>query len=63
MRLTLSYDYKGNFVPSPFQVTILDDSVTIEEIAQQIYDVAQHAVTYEGRYLAGSAADAERHRH
>lgn len=50
-------------MPSPFRVSILNDTVTLDEVAKKIYGVAQHAVTYQGRYLAGDAADAERHQH
>lgn len=61
-RFRLSCDYKGDFVPSPFTVTILDDSINLQEIALRMYNVAQHGVLYEDRYLAGSEADRDRHR-
>ncbi|MBI2954842.1 MAG: hypothetical protein HYY30_11050 [Chloroflexi bacterium] len=44
------------------EVTILDDSVTLQEIAEKIYVVAMHPVKYEGEYIAGVAEDAERHK-
>lgn len=49
-------------MPCPVEVTILDDSVTLKEIAEKIYEVALHPVKYEGEYIAGTAEDAERHK-
>lgn len=39
-----------------------NESASLQEVADIIYAVAQHAVTYQGRYLAGSEADRDRHR-
>ncbi|MGE5675572.1 MAG: hypothetical protein ACM3XM_17120 [Mycobacterium leprae] len=61
-RFKLTYEYHDDFIPNPFHVSILDDSVTLDEIAAMIYAVAQHGVLYEGKYLAGSEADRDRHR-
>jgi len=61
-RFSLEFDYQADFVPNPCTVTILDESVTLEEIAQRMYDVAQHGVIHEGRYIAGSEADRDRHK-
>lgn len=61
-RFALEFDYQGDFIPNACKVTLLDDAVTLEEVAALMYAVAQHAVTYEGRYLVGSAADADKHR-
>lgn len=49
-------------MPCPVEVTILDQSVTLQEIAEKIYEVALHPVTYEGEYIAGTAKDADRHK-
>lgn len=57
----MNIDYRGDFVPSPVEVIIHDPSVTLKEIAEKIYRVAEHPVTYEGEYLAGSPADASKH--
>lgn len=61
-RFQLAFDYQADFIPNPCKVTILDDSITLREVAEQMYAVAQHAVLYEGAYLVGTAADALRHR-
>ena len=61
-RFTLEFDYQADFVPNPCKVTLLDESATLDEVAAQMYAVAQHGVLYEGRYLAGSEADRDRHR-
>ena len=61
-KYTLNFDYKGDFVPSPVEVTIYDPSVTLAEIAEKIYKVAYHPVTCNGQYIAGTAEDAERHK-
>lgn len=61
-RFTLTYEYLANFIPNPFTVTILDDSLTLQEVADAMYAVAHHAVLHEGQYIAGSAADRDRHR-
>jgi hypothetical protein len=61
-RFTLEFDYQGDFIPNPCKVTILDDSITIGEIAERIYGVSQHAVLLDGKYLVGSEADRDRHR-
>ncbi|TAK37032.1 MAG: hypothetical protein EPO21_00650 [Chloroflexota bacterium] len=61
-KYTLSFDYQGDFVPSPVEVTIYDDSTTLAEIAEKIYRVALHPVKHNGQYIAGTAADAERHK-
>jgi hypothetical protein len=61
-RFTLEFDYREDFIPNPCKVTLLDDSVTLEEVAEKMYAVAQHGVLLDGRYLAGSEADRDRHR-
>lgn len=61
-RFTLEFDYLEDFIPNPCKVTINDDSITLQEIAEAMYKVAGHAVLYEGRYLAGSEADRDKHR-
>ncbi len=61
-KYALSFDYKGDFVPCPVEVTIYDKTVRLEEIAERIYKVAYHPVKYRGEYLAGTAEDAERHK-
>lgn len=61
-RFTLEFDYKADFVPNACKVTMLDDDLTIEEVAALMYGVAQHGVLYEGRYIAGSAEDRDKHR-
>lgn len=61
-RFTLEFDYLEDFIPNPCKVTLLDEHMTLDEVAQLIYKVAEHAVLFEGRYLAGSAADRDRHR-
>ncbi|HYF93002.1 MAG TPA: hypothetical protein VD969_12260 [Symbiobacteriaceae bacterium] len=61
-RFTLEFDYQGDFIPNACKVTLLTDDVTLKEVADLMYAVAQHGVTYEGAYLAGSEADRERHR-
>lgn len=61
-RFTLEFDYQDDFIPNPCKVTLLDDEVTLKEIADLMYGVAQHGVLYEGQYLAGSEADRDRHR-
>lgn len=61
-RFTLAFDYQADFVPNPCTVTILDERITLEEVAQRMYTVAQHGVIYEGRYIAGSEADRDRHK-
>ncbi len=61
-RFSLEFDYQGDFIPNPCRVTIHDESITLKEIAEKIYAVAQHPVLYEGQYIAGTAADRDRHR-
>jgi hypothetical protein len=61
-RFKLEFDYQEDFIPNPCKVTLFDDSVTLEEVAAKMYAVAQHGVLYEGRYLAGSEADRDKHR-
>lgn len=61
-RFTLEFDYQADFIPNACKVTLLDDAVTIEEVAQLMYGVAQHGVLLDGRYIAGSEADRDRHR-
>ncbi|HYG57044.1 MAG TPA: hypothetical protein VD902_03150 [Symbiobacteriaceae bacterium] len=61
-RFTLEFDYQGDFIPNACKVVLLDENVTLEEVAQAMYDVAQHAVLHEGRYIVGTAADRDRHR-
>jgi hypothetical protein len=60
-RFTLEFDYLDDFIPNPCKVTLLDDGVTLQEVAQLMYDVAQHAVAYEDKYIVGSEADRDRH--
>ncbi len=54
--------YKQDFEPNPCQVILYDDSTTVDEVARRIYEVAEHAVTMDGRYLAGSPGDKYKHR-
>jgi hypothetical protein len=61
-RFTLEFDYQEDFIPNPCKVTIIDDNATLQEVADLVYKVAGHAVLYEGNYLAGSAADRDKHR-
>ncbi|WP_268928653.1 hypothetical protein [Microaerobacter geothermalis] len=39
-----------------------DEKISLQEVADLIYQVAQHAVTYEGKYIAGSEEDKYRHK-
>lgn len=67
-------DYQGDFVPCPTEVVIRGEAITLAEVAELIYQVAQHPVRYwaayegadevapKGTYLAGCAADADVHR-
>ena len=52
----------GDFTPCPVVVTIHDPSIDIKEIAESIYRVAMHPVRRGEEYIAGSAADADRHK-
>ena len=61
-KYTLCFDYQGDFVPSPVEVTIYDPALSLREIADRIYRVASHPIKYRGEYLAGTAQDAERHK-
>lgn len=61
-RFSLEFDYQADYIPNPCKVTIHDDSVTLQEVADKMFAVAQHAVLHEGRYIAGSEADRDRHR-
>ena len=61
-RFTLEFDYQADFIPNACKVVIHDDALTIEEIAAMMYGVAAHGVIYEGRYIAGSAEDRDKHR-
>lgn len=61
-RFTLEFDYQEDYVPNPCRVVLLDDQVTLEEVAAKMYAVAEHAVLHEGKYIAGSEADREKHR-
>ncbi len=61
-RFELEFDYQGDYIPNPCRVRLLDDAVTLQEVAAKMFAVAQHAVLHEGRYIAGSEADRERHR-
>lgn len=61
-RFSLAFDYQGDFIPNACKVTLLDENVTLQEVADLMYGVAQHGVLFEGKYLAGSEADRDRHR-
>jgi hypothetical protein len=61
-RFSLAFDYLEDFIPNPCKVTLHTDDVTLKEVADLMYGVAQHGVLYEGEYLAGSAEDRDRHR-
>ena len=61
-RFSLEFDYQGDFIPNACKVTFLTDDLTLQEVADLIYGVSQHGVLYEGAYIAGSAADRDRHR-
>lgn len=61
-RFTLEFDYQGDFIPNACKVTLLTDDVTLQEVAGLMFDVAQHGVLYEGKYIAGSEADRDSHR-
>lgn len=61
-RFSLEFDYLEDFIPNPCKVTLHTDDVTLKEVADLMYGVAQHGVLYEGEYLAGSAEDRDRHR-
>lgn len=61
-RFTLAFEYQADYIPNPCRVVLLDDTVTLQEVAEKMYAVAQHAVLHEGRYIVGSEADRERHR-
>ena len=61
-------------MPCPVEVVIRGDGIALSEVAELIFQVAQHPVRYwaayegarevapKGAYLAGCAADAELHR-
>lgn len=61
-RFSLEFDYQGDFIPNACKVTLLTDDVTLQEVADLMYAVAQHGVLHEGTYIAGSEADRDRHR-
>lgn len=61
-RFSLEFDYQADFIPNACKVTLHTDDVTLQEVADLMYGVAQHGVLYEGKYLVGSEADRDRHR-
>jgi len=61
-RFTLTFAYQEAFIPNACTVTILDDGITLQEIADRIYAVAEHAVIHNGVYLAGSPEDRYKHK-
>lgn len=58
----MEFDYQGEYIPNACKVTLLSHDVTLQEVAELMYAVAQHGVLHEGRYLVGSEADRDRHR-
>lgn len=61
-RFTLKFDYQGDFIPSPVEVTVKDPDLHIKTIAEMIYKVAKHPVKLDGEYLVGSEADLDLHK-
>ncbi|MDO8673458.1 MAG: hypothetical protein Q7O66_18780, partial [Dehalococcoidia bacterium] len=61
-RFGIEFDYKGDFLPCPVTVTIHDPSIDTKEIAERMFRVAAHPVRSGDQYIAGCAADAERHK-
>lgn len=61
-RFSIAIDYQRDFLPNPARVVVKDPDCTLEEIAQAVYQVAEHAVIHEGNYLAGSPEDRYKHR-